>query len=217
MNDTRRPNLWEWGLLGISLVLFVMLTIGITTHAQWVISLDRLIIRAVRFPQTPWKNLIVSWYTTFFNPVPLIIFILAGTLILFIEHYYRAMFFFLFTPVLGTILNSVIKALVKRPRPSFDPLMHYGGYSFPSGHSSGAVLVLGCVMILISSFMIKRQRCYVINIVIFIFILLVGYSRIYVGVHYPSDVLAGFCLGYIVVFVGQTVFGYHHSPRHHQL
>jgi undecaprenyl-diphosphatase len=127
------------------------------------------------------------------------------------------MFFFLFTPVLGTILNSVIKALVKRPRPSFDPLMHYGGYSFPSGHSSGAVLVLGCVMVLISSFMIKRQRCYVINIVIFIFILLVGYSRIYVGVHYPSDVLAGFCLGYIVVFVGQTVFGYHHSPRHHQL
>ena len=75
MNDTRRPNLWEWGLLGISLVLFVMLTIGIMTHAQWVINLDRLIIRAVRFPQTPWKNLIVSWYTTFFNPVPLIIFI----------------------------------------------------------------------------------------------------------------------------------------------
>lgn len=213
MLDTKRPQLWEWCLFGIAALGFVALFWGVTTNASWVKTFDQIVIQTVRFPQSPWKNTLVMGYTTCFNPVPLIAMILIGVAFLFIKHYYWATFFFLFTTVTGTILNSVVKTIVQRPRPTFEPLMHYGGFSFPSGHSSGSMLVLGCVMVLISSFVSRRWLRQSLHGILAILILLVGYSRIYVGVHYPSDVLAGYCLGYLVTFIGQSIFTYHHSAK----
>lgn len=208
MNEGHQPRIYQWVLLALAVIIFVTLTISVVTDSGWLQTFDHTITRSIRFFQAPWKTLIITWYTTFFNTVPLLIILAVGLVILLIEHYYREALFFFVTPVAGMAINHVIKSLIARPRPQMDVLMYYGGYSFPSGHASSAALILGSIMILISSLVIVRWQRWTINIILLVLILAVGYSRIYVGVHYPSDVLAGFCLGYIVLFIGQTAFGF---------
>ena len=103
----------------------------------------------------------------------------------------------LFTAVAGAgLLVTVLKVLIQRPRPDFIvPLVHAGGYSFPSGHattSTALYLSLG----LLASGWVKRweTRIYILLGSLAV-IAVVGFSRLYLGVHYVSDVLAGFALG----------------------
>ena len=94
------------------------------------------------------------------------------------------------------MLIQVVKVAVHRNRPNaFAPLLHATGYSFPSGHSLIAVVVYG----LLGYFAIRLLRGIasrlVITIVTAILIIAIGVSRVYVGVHYPTDVLAGWSAG----------------------
>jgi undecaprenyl-diphosphatase len=89
-------------------------------------------------------------------------------------------------------LNGQLKALFVRPRPDlWEPLWPYSGYSFPSGHAA-ATASLTLVLALLA----WRTRWRVPVLVFMVpFTLLVGVSRSYLGVHYPSDVLAGWAFG----------------------
>lgn len=92
----------------------------------------------------------------------------------------------------GAALVWGLKHLFHRPRPEviFDRL----GYSFPSGHSFFAVVVYGTLAYLLARMLPRRVRSWVWSTA-GLAILLVGFSRIYLGEHYPSDVLAGFVVG----------------------
>jgi len=98
-------------------------------------------------------------------------------------------------------VNSIIKQIVRRPRPfiadpTIVPLAHAGGFSFPSGHSSGTMLLYGTVIILASlHIQSKGWRRTIIGLSV-LMILLTGYSRIYVQVHYPTDVLGGYTMAF---------------------
>lgn len=78
--------------------------------------------------------------------------------------------------------------------------MHYTGWSFPSSHSSLSVLVLGSLLLLIlrSKWPVKYRH--LLATLLFILILLIGISRLYVKAHYLSDVVAGWSLGMVVAF-----------------
>lgn len=92
--------------------------------------------------------------------------------------------------------NHLLKDWFGRERPASHPLIEAGGYSFPSGHAMISIAFFGMAAYLIIS--VIKERVIVkrwIAIVTALFILLVGISRIYLGVHYPSDILAGFAVG----------------------
>ncbi|MGI6392521.1 MAG: phosphatase PAP2 family protein [Candidatus Izemoplasmatales bacterium] len=96
------------------------------------------------------------------------------------------------TVFVSLVLNSIIKVITQRPRPfSVDPLIDdirpVGGFSFPSGHTQGAASVFGGFAI-----WIKKRF---VSIIAAIIILMVALSRMYLGVHYLTDVLAGGALG----------------------
>lgn len=95
--------------------------------------------------------------------------------------------------------NALLKLVFRRDRPSFaEPLHEIGGYSFPSGHSAGAGMFF-TVAILMT--IVLTGRGYKRRIPVTIFVLLalgVGASRIFLGVHYLSDVIAGLCFGMAV-------------------
>lgn len=92
-------------------------------------------------------------------------------------------------------LNQLFKFLFQRPRPTVEHLVIQGGYSFPSGHSMGSVIIYGALVFLIVRFSGNRRLKWLSFSLASMLILLIGLSRIYLGVHFPSDVIGGFSLG----------------------
>ncbi|WP_137598113.1 phosphatase PAP2 family protein [Paucilactobacillus kaifaensis] len=207
MSAVHRLSRVQTVLFIIACAIFITIYSGVNLNADWVKSLDMNLIQQIRFPQTDWKSMLLTWYTTFFNTLPMTIIVIIGSIIFALEHRINATLFFLLVPGIGSLINHFIKAIVARPRPTLDQLMHYGGYSFPSGHAIGATLILGSVIVLVQYYVIVKWQRWLTNTILILMIILVGYSRVYVGVHYPSDVLAGFCLGYIFLMLGQMIFG----------
>ena len=94
------------------------------------------------------------------------------------------------------LLNEVLKYLFHRIRPAVaDPLVKLQTYSFPSGHAVAATVLYGFVAILLWSYIAPKVWRVVIGTAIVAVILGVGFSRVYLGAHYPTDVLAGLLEG----------------------
>ena len=95
----------------------------------------------------------------------------------------------------GVIIQGV-KLVIQRPRPSFfAPLLHESGFSFPSGHSLIAMVVYGLLGYFALHLVHNHVGRLIIRIVTVAIVFSIGVSRVYVGVHYPTDVLAGWTAG----------------------
>ena len=103
------------------------------------------------------------------------------------------------------ITNSIIKHLVQRPRPDVLHLVSEDGYSFASGHSISSMFFYGMAIWLVIRHVEDPRLRNVFVILLAIPMLLIGPTRIYLGVHYPSDVLAGWCLGYAAIAVAVEI------------
>lgn len=100
-------------------------------------------------------------------------------------------------------LNIILKNVFVRPRPNELRLIEETGYSFPSGHAMASTAVYGLLLYIVfrevKNKKIRNIACILLAILIFI----IDMSRIYVGVHYASDVIAGTCLSiaYLILFI----------------
>lgn len=96
----------------------------------------------------------------------------------------------------GTLLTILLKAVFYRQRPIFEnPLITLPSYSFPSGHVMGSTLLCGSIAFIIAS-SLKAWRWRVLSILsAFLFVLLIAFTRLYLGVHYLSDVLGAMAAG----------------------
>lgn len=101
-----------------------------------------------------------------------------------------------------SLLNWVLKIIVQRPRPNEFRLIDESGYSFPSGHSMVSMAFYGFIMYLIYKKVENKYLRWGLIAFLGILIISIGISRIYLGVHYTSDVLAGFLISiaYLMVF-----------------
>lgn len=96
----------------------------------------------------------------------------------------------------GGLLDWVLKTTFHRPRPMFaDPFAHGYGFSFPSGHSMGSVIGLGMLAYLIVRHLRHESPRVAIIALAGVLCAAIGVSRLYLGVHFPSDVLGGFAAG----------------------
>ena len=101
------------------------------------------------------------------------------------------------------IINLIVKAIVQRPRPVGYNLIIENNYSFPSGHAMVATAFYGFIIYLIYKNIKDKKLKYALVTLIFLLIILIMISRIYLGVHYLSDTLAGFSLAivYLMIFI----------------
>ena len=101
----------------------------------------------------------------------------------------------------SALTNQIIKHIIKRPRPDVLKLIKQGGYSYPSGHSMIAIAVYGYLLYYVIKRVQNKYLKYLLSFLLGILILSVGISRIYVGVHYATDVIAGFILAIVEVML----------------
>lgn len=105
--------------------------------------------------------------------------------------------------VIITILNQLLKRILRRPRPTEFRIVEETGYSFPSGHSMISMAFYGYLIYLIYKYVKNKYIKWISIVVLSLLICTIGISRIYLGVHYTSDVLGGFLLSisYLVVYI----------------
>lgn len=105
--------------------------------------------------------------------------------------------------VVVTILNQLLKRLLQRPRPTEFRIIEETGYSFPSGHSMVSMAFYGYLIYLIYRFVKNKYLKWISIVLLSLLICLIGISRIYLGVHYTSDVLGGFLISisYLVIYI----------------
>ena len=104
--------------------------------------------------------------------------------------------------------NLILKHTVRRSRPTGIRLVEADGYSFPSGHSSISTAI-GIVLIYFIIKRIKNKKiAYILSGFIFIYLILVGVSRVYVGVHYPTDVFGGWFIAILWSYISITAYNF---------
>lgn len=127
--------------------------------------------------------------------------VLAGVLIFMFCKKIR--WFVTFDLVGVTVINQAIKHIVRRPRPNVLRLVEEDGYSFPSGHSMVSMAFYGIIIYLVYKNVTNKYLKWSLITLLSLLILSIGFSRIYVGVHYFTDVVGGFLLGlaYLIIYI----------------
>ena len=182
-------------LLGLCLALFLLLTVAVSEG--WTMSWDTRVMLAVSAERRPWLTYLMKGLSTSGSGLlefPFAIALLAG---LTLRGHKSQARWYAAAVLSGWALYAVAKIVVHRPRPHvISRLMHGAGwYSYPSGHSMLAPLVFGLGVIAWTApwtLPLLRRSALGVSAVLAIG---VGISRVYVGAHYPTDVLGGLLLG----------------------
>ena len=183
-----------------ALLLFVILGYTVKFAPQGLTAFDSQL-------QAAFRGDLPAGITAFFTTITKaantsIILIWVGALALylfFIKKWKAESALLLGSLVTSGLLVSLLKPIYARPRPSITHLVHETGYSFPSGHSLGITMACGALFIIVTQGVKNQSSRLVLQILLGLFILIILLSRVYVGVHYPSDVTAGFLLGFAVL------------------
>ncbi|MCU1504019.1 MAG: hypothetical protein JWM12_3373 [Ilumatobacteraceae bacterium] len=128
----------------------------------------------------------------------------------------RQALFLVSTAVLGVIANNIIKAVVGRSRPHFsDAVAHALGKSFPSGHAMNSTVVYGSLLLLAWSPLRNARRRAIAALFTAALVVAIAASRVMLGVHYVSDVVAGIVLGSAFVLASAAAFrAWQHEGGH---
>lgn len=189
-------------LLGVLLTIFIVLTIFVLSKDYLILDQKFYNIVSENLIDDPTTN-ILRFITLFGGALFLIIFALVSIITLKNKKYSIAICINL---IFSASVNYIIKLIVERPRPSVLRLTEETGYSFPSGHSMTSLAFYGFIIYLLFKYQKDKNKRNIISVLLSILILLIGFSRIYLGVHYLSDVLGGFLLGGIYLILYTEMF-----------
>lgn len=172
---------------------------------SYVDSLDSAITDAVFSLHTPILDTAFNFVTLMGN-TSIVVFITAlFTIWFWLNKKYRSAYLLLLVVTASTLSTHLLKLVFVRPRP--DVLLNQlETFSFPSGHATAAIALYGVLAYIFSQLPKKTPRRCVALTVLLLLIVLVGFSRIYLGFHYLSDVIAGYAVGALWLAVSIYLF-----------
>ena len=194
-----------WLLVGLGgcILVLVFLKLASAVMEGETLAFDRRIVTAFRKADDPSLPIGPAWITSVLLDLtalggPTVIFLIVTAIVGFLalQGRYRTSLFILLTAFSGEVLNYAMKSLFFRPRPSIVPhLREAFSSSFPSGHAMQSAIIyltLGAMLMRLAERRLTKIYCCTVAMGL---TLLVGLSRVYLGVHYPTDVLAGWIVG----------------------
>ena len=185
----------------IPTLLFIIFTLSVSFKLKWINLFDCMLsLKPNKFELYFFEN-----WTKIGNSTPFTVITAIIVIYLILKKHWNYAGFFLANVIIGINLNHIIKIIIKRPRP-INKLIEIGGYSFPSGHAIASVLLFGSLIIISNSYIKTYKNKIVTNLFLFICLFLLAISRIFLNVHYPSDVVAGLLLGIIVLQFDYMIF-----------
>jgi len=187
----------KWIVSSISIILFLLIGLYLINIEDNIVdkTIYNLIISTKSNTMTTIFKIITSFASIKFM-------LLACIVVLFLKKLKHLRFLIILNIINDTILNTILKLIFKRERPIDLMIVEETGYSFPSGHTMVAAIFYGFIIYLVSKSKYKKKTKIIINTILTILILLIGISRIYLGVHYATDVIASYLISisYLILF-----------------
>jgi undecaprenyl-diphosphatase len=159
-------------------------------------AFDDAILRWVGAHQVGWVHVAMLQVTALGTGVVVMMVVAVAALFLWLTRHKHSATLLLVTTAVGILINSMLKDVFHRTRPSIFPSgVEVFSSSFPSGHSMSAAIVYGTVAYLAARLQQRHWARALTAVIALALILLIAASRIYLGVHYPSDTVAGMVIG----------------------
>lgn len=187
-------------LLSILLGLFSKILEDVYEKDPRIINADINIANYITSIRDPILNKIFLTITELGNPAPLMISFAIVIILFFVYKKYHQLITIFLTLGGSGVITFVIKNIVQRARP-IDGLIVEHGFSFPSGHAFAAVCFWAVLFYLLSTLTKNKPLKILLIIAAFVVAFLIGFSRIYIGVHWPSDVIASYLLSTVYTVI----------------
>lgn len=196
----------------VSVGLFLVLAIGVSSSGalnELVVRMDAVLVRQAFYLPSPSHFLVAFMVAVTHLADPLVVAtfeILVFILLISLRRRTLAVSFAVGLTI-GVAITQVLKILIERGRPA-DVIYQVSriGYSFPSGHTVAAMIFYGFAGYTLAHVAARRWQKYSIAVATTLIVLLVGYSRLFLGVHWLSDVLGGWLFGGAVLIL--IILGY---------
>lgn len=188
-------------ILRVFLVLFCAVFVGffaIMIKNGYSFAIDQKFINAAYKVRADWLTVVVKIFTNFASVYAVA---LITLLIVVCAKEWKVKIFAVFNIAVTSLTNVVVKHIIKRPRPDVVTLIAETGYSFPSGHSMLAMAMFGFVAYLIYQYMKNKYLKFFLAALSCTVGVLISLSRVYLGVHYFTDILCGLVLGLATLVV----------------
>lgn len=192
------------------LVIFIILAIGVFYHAGYIDWLDQLGERYIREPVTDDRSWFFRNITRGGNPKwTALVMAITVFISLLIRKYDVAVFLIVNVGFFGLGAMAVIKNILQRPRPNLWQIVPESGFSFPSGHTLNSVLLYGSLIVLVHYYIHNDQVRYAFMTLLAGLMFGIPISRVYLGVHYLTDILGGYSLGFFFLIISKEfIFKY---------
>ena len=190
-------------ILFVSLILFIFLTYNIFNNKiAFIDSYIEGIILSIR------NDKLTDFMTIITNISSAYALIVITILLLILIKNKKIPILITFNLIFSFLTSQLIKIILRRDRPVNISLVNAMGFSYPSGHSMVSMAYFGFIAYLVYKYIDNTIVKVILIITLFVSIFAIGFSRIYLGVHYFSDVLGGFLLSisYLMLFININKF-----------
>ena len=184
-----------------ALLLFMIIGYIVKFYPEMLVGFDQPIQTAIRGDLPETLTLLFRAITHLIDIPVIISWVLIVAFIFYRKQWKMESYLMLGNLTLAGILIVTFKNIYQRPRPEILHLVEEKGFSFPSGHSLAVTIMVGTLIVILSQRIKNTVWRKIVQILLSLYIFSVLVSRIYLGVHYPSDVIASLCVGLGVLFM----------------
>ncbi|MED0958862.1 phosphatase PAP2 family protein [Bacillus paramycoides] len=196
-----KKKLHRYEFMCMILLLALFGIIAWRVQASGVTAVDTYVRGMVKGLQTESSLTFFTYVTKLGSAIGVITTLIISLLVFWKKRYYAAMIVYPMAILTTHLVNKGIKEIVKRDRPSLNEALDALGYSFPSGHAMLSIMTFGFLAYIIAANLKSVAGKCGITILLGILIILIGLSRVILNVHYPTDILAGYCVGGILLII----------------